>query len=180
MCQNEATEKKLTKEKKYTPLPIEALYQQAKLAEIFLELIKDTLERCHRLCWGEYERKIEFSLLFETYDAESLPIGYVGENVYLLDSKFIHQRFGYFWTKTRKDFGKEFYAGSLYEDILFEDEERFYARLFQIGILTPYKKSKTKPICTIWYNKGSEFEEQTECICIPKWFVDFDVDKMRW
>lgn len=181
MCQNEATEKEQTGKriKKITPAPIKNLYQQAKLAEIFLELIKDTLERCQGLDWGEFEKKIEFSLLFETYDAETLSIGYVGEDVYLLDSKFIHQRFGYFLRETGEDFGIKFYAEPFFGDMLYEGQERLYARLFQIGILTPYKKSKTKPICTIWYNKGSEFEEQTECICIPKRYVDFDVKKMK-
>ena len=177
MCQNEATENEQTEKriKKITLEVIVKLYQNAKLAEKFLELIKDTLERCHGENWGGYERKIKFSLFFETYDAESFPIGYVGKDVYLLDRKFIHRRFGYFLKKANMDFGERYYVGSFYE-------ERLYARLFQIGILTPYKKSKSKPICTIWRNKGSEEdeleEEQMECICIPQSFVDFDVEKM--
>lgn len=166
MYQNELTEKEQVREcvEKFTVAPIEALYQQAKIAEKFLEVIKDTLERCEGCDWGKYEKGIEFILFFNLYDHESLEIGYVGKDIYLLNSDFIYRRFRYSIRKT-------------YFDIP-TDKSTIYTKLFQMGILTPYRKSKTKPIHTIWYNKGLDSARQTECICIPMEFVDFDADKI--
>lgn len=140
---------------------------QAELTRHFLDVVKDTLEKCEGVSLmglaDDKERVSDIALLFHTYDHEFLEIGYAREGMYFLDSDFIYKRFCFY--KTKKT--------------LHYDKLNLYAELLQTGILFPCGKGKADPLHKVDFTLESKKTKYVKCICVSSSYADFNMDAMK-
>jgi hypothetical protein len=145
------------RQKRHTESFLQEKDNQYGTAQKFLNVINDSLSKCVGI--GDYyddddEDKFDVSILFQTYDDNSVAIGYWDSEKYLLDSDFIYKRFCYLCSEEKR--------------ILSAQE--LYAWLFEIGLLQPYDEAerlRQKPLRGIKFSEGYRAYSYKECFCIP-------------
>ncbi len=141
--------------------------RQAELTQHFLDVVKDTLEKCEGVSLtglvDDKEKVSDIALLFHTYDNEFLEIGYARDGMYFLDSDFIYNRFCFYKTK----------------ETLHYDKLNLYAELLKTGILFPRRKGKADPLHKVNFTLESNKTKYVKYICVSSSYVDFNMDSMK-
>lgn len=125
----------------------------------FFDTVSSTLKNCIYI--PSYKQHGHDSwLLFRTYDDETIVIGCVENNNYLLDSQFIFQRLRFL----NKDSCT----------LISNDKSAYFSELFNRGVLKPYKRFQRSPLCKLRFRENST----TLCFCIPCCCIDVDISTL--
>lgn len=143
--------------------PIKNLYQQAELAQEFLNMVRDVLKECEGVWLGAFEaEEHEIAIIYSKAVKFSAEIGYTDKGVYLLDRDFIYSQYERL-SKNNQKYSKR----------------QYFSKLFQIGVIRPYKMSEPKnPFVKLSFG-NDEIRMCKDCICIPSKYVDFNTQEMK-